>query len=76
MKLEKLEIEEIKNIADNQPVFSGNVLSKESAHSLCEKKLAMIYEGEYVLTEAGKIWVRNYRAAEKIRDSGILYKNK
>ena len=72
-KMTNLEFEELKNIDRNQPVCSGKVLSKESAQALINMGLSMHYEGEYVLTEAGKQKYSNILSAEKLRDSGILY---
>lgn len=72
--LTKSQREEFDNIANNQPVFAGNVISKQTTKELVDMGLVMTYEGEYVLTEKGKIKKSNLEAAEKIRDSGILYK--
>jgi len=49
------EREELKNIAQNMPVFAGDTLSHDTVNSLVSKKLALRYEGEFCLTEYGKI---------------------
>jgi len=81
-KMEKLqlttsEIDELKNIAKNQPVFSGNLSSSNDAKSLIDKKLVLRYEGEYCLTEKGKNLMDSFiKVTCDLRDSGIIYKNK
>lgn len=65
--------EEFDNIAKNQPVFSGNVISKQESRKLILCGLVMYYEGEYVLTDKGTALKENLAAATKIRDSGVLY---
>jgi hypothetical protein len=52
--MNKAELEELKCIGLYQPVFAGDVLSKETAKQLMDQGLAMQYEGDYVLTEVGK----------------------
>lgn len=74
MNLSKPERVEFDNIAENQPVFSGNVLSKHMAEILIGKGLVMHYEGEYVLTDKGQQLKENLISAQKLVDSGILYK--
>lgn len=54
MELNKTEIEELQNIGIYQPVFAGDVIGKSTCKGLKEKGLVMQYEGDYVLTEAGK----------------------
>lgn len=73
-KTDKFDFEELMNIGDNMPVFAGNLLSHETAHSLVKKGLAMTYEGEYVLTEEGKKLYRNILAARKIAAQSALNK--
>lgn len=59
--------EQFKNINDAQPVFAGDLISKEDKRKLCDLKLIMHYEDEdlempgyakgtggYVMTELGK----------------------
>lgn len=74
LSLTKSMREEFDNIAKNQPVDSGSVISKQESRKLILCGLVMYYEGEYVLTEKGTILKENIAAATKIRDSGILYK--
>lgn len=54
MTLDKNLEEEFELIGLYQPVFAGDVLSKEDSRQLIELGLAMKYEGDYVLTEKGK----------------------
>ena len=68
------QFEELKNIGKNQPVFAGDLQSSYSAKELTELGLVMRYDGKYVLTEKGKEKYNKIIAAEKLRDSGILYK--
>ncbi len=76
IRLSANERTEFDNISKNQPVFSGNLASSNDAKSLIEKGLVMRYEGEYVLTELGKLLKSNLKAASNLRDSGIIYKNR
>ena len=76
IKLSVNERQEFDNIANNQPVFAGNLSSSNDAKLLIEKGLVMRYEGEYVLTELGKLLKSNLKAATDLRDSGIIYKNR
>lgn len=65
-------MEELCNIAKNMPVFAGKLISHQTAQACLDRKWAMRYEGEYVLTELGK----NIIGAFEIRSSGIFYKPK
>lgn len=75
MTLSRGEREEFDNISQNQPVFAGNVLSKQTSQALIDKGLAMRYEGDYVLTNKGTVLRDNIIAVTKIRDAGVFYKN-
>lgn len=52
--LSKGEKTELEVMGQYQPVFAGDVLSKEDSRSLISKGLALKYEGDYCLTEKGK----------------------
>ena len=52
--MKKDELDELRCMGLYQPVFAGDVLSKQTARTLINMGLAMYYEGDYVLTEAGK----------------------
>lgn len=65
-------MEELCNIANNMPVFAGNTISHQTAQACVDRKWAMRYDGEFVLTELGK----NIIAANEIKCDGILYKPK
>lgn len=54
MELTKTEVEELQNIGVYQPVFAGDIIGKSTCKALKEKGLVIQYEGDYVLTEAGK----------------------
>lgn len=66
--------EEFNNIAKNQPVFAGNLLSHYTADELCKLGLVFRYEGEYVLTDKGTVLKDNLKSAFDITCNGILYK--
>lgn len=66
--ISKTELWELFNISQNMPVFAGNTISHQSARSLIDKRLAMKYEGEYVLTEAGKVIVKKIYDRSSIID--------
>ena len=53
--MNKSELDELRCIGLYQPVFAGDVLSKSTAKSLIKMGFAMQYDGDYVLTEAGKV---------------------
>jgi hypothetical protein len=53
-KITLSQLSEFHLISKNQPVFAGNLASTYDANSLIELGFVMMYEGEYVLTEAGK----------------------
>ena len=69
IRLSVNERQEFDNITNNQPVFAGNLSSSNDTKQLIEKGLVMRYEGEYVLTELGKLLVSNLKAASDLRDS-------
>lgn len=65
--------EEFNNIAKNQPVFAGNLLSHQGADDLYKLGLVFRYEGEYVLTDKGTVLKDNLKAAFDIMCNGVLY---
>ena len=67
-KLKKGDIDELFNIGNNMPVYAGDTLSHDTAHSLCRHKLALTYEGKYCLTELGKSVFKGFKleAAKEI----------
>lgn len=74
-KITKPALEEFHLIAKNQPVFAGNLSSKEDAKLLMDLGFVMRYEGEYVLTDAGTELKRiMFDSANKIAKNGILNK--
>jgi predicted transcriptional regulator len=71
----KSEVEELKNIKKNQPVFAGDLQSSNDAKSLIEKGSVMRYEDKYVLTEKGKQLFEEFRqAARDLANTSILRK--
>jgi len=68
--------EEFDNIAKNQPVFSGKLLSHQTADELYKLGLVFRYEGEYVLTEKGTVLKENLKCAFDTMCNGVLYKPK
>lgn len=77
-KLTKSEQEELNMIGEYQPVFAGDVISKDSIASLLSKGLVMHYNdvnGGYCLTEKGKQYFElpiNKLGNKKDKNRGIF----
>lgn len=70
------DFDEFQNIAYNQPVYAGNVLSHQGCRRLMDLGLVMRYEGDYVLTNKGTVLKENLQAAHDTMCNGVLYKPK
>lgn len=47
-------MEELCNVANNQPVFAGKTISSKTIRACLDREWVMRYNGEYILTKSGE----------------------